>query len=82
MRGRVCNHSDFLKLLKREELKEIFETKNGWEEVQNVFVKAKNSFGEDSWIEDFGGIIVNYITDGYTVNSLVFYFEKNKELCK
>ena len=36
--------------------------------------KANDSMGEDSWIEDINGIMVNYVTDGISVNTLVFYF--------
>lgn len=42
--------------------------------METVFKKAKDTMGEDSWIEDINGIIVNYITDGISVNTLVFYF--------
>ena len=72
-RGRVSNHDDFMKLLKPEETKKIFET-DSWSEMEAVFKKAKETMGEDSWIEDINGIVVNYITDGISVNTLVFYF--------
>lgn len=72
-RGRVSNHDAFLKLLSPKEIKKIFDC-NAWEETKKVFQKANDTMGEDSWIEDIGGITINYITDGISVNTLVFYF--------
>ena len=72
-RGRVNKHNEFLKLLKPQEIKKIFDC-DAWEEIKKVFKKANDSMGEDSWIEDINGIMVNYVTDGTSVNTLVFYF--------
>lgn len=72
-RGRVSNHDDFMKLLKPEETKKIFEA-DSWSEMESVFKKANDTMGTDSWIEDINGIMVNYVTDGISVNTLVFYF--------
>ena len=70
-RGRVGTHDDFLKLLTREEIKKIFE-QNAWDSIKEVFEVAKKA-SEDTYLLDASGILVNLISDGYKIHTLVFY---------
>lgn len=71
--GKASNLEELLKLLDRKEIKSIFEH-DAYYEMKKVFTTAKMSLCEDSFIQDIKGITVNFISNGFEITTLVFYF--------
>lgn len=72
-RGKAFNMDDLLKLLKHEEIKSIFDH-DAYSDIKNIFKRVQKLSGTDTFIEDINGITVNYISNGYEITTLVFYF--------
>lgn len=72
-RGKASNLNELLKLLKPKEIKSIFEH-DAFEEMKEVFKTAKMNIWEDSFLSDINGITVNFISNGFEITTLVFYF--------
>ena len=72
-RGKASNTDELYKLLQRKEIKSIYEHE-AYDEMEKIFKTANNSKNQDSFIYDIKGITVNFVTNGYEVTTLVFYF--------
>ena len=77
VRGKASNMGDLLTVLSREEIKSIFDH-DAYSEIKDIFKRIKKIPGSDTFIEDINGITVNYISNGYEITTLVFYFPENK----
>lgn len=71
--GKASNLDELLKLLDPKDIKIIFEH-DAYKEMKEVFKTAKMNIWEDSFIQDVKGITVNYISNGFEITTLVFYF--------
>ena len=73
VRGKASNIGGLLTVLSREEIKSIFDH-DAYAEIKDIFKRLKKIPGSDTFIEDINGITVNYISNGYEITTLVFYF--------
>lgn len=71
-RGKASSIDELFTLLNNKEKKEIF-AKDAFKGLQDLF-KNKDKNSQESYIEDINGLSINFISDGYQITTLVFYF--------
>lgn len=72
-RGKASNLDELLKLLKPQEIRSIF-AHDAYIGMKQVFQQAKEALGEEDSTHDISGITVDFISNGYEITTLVFYF--------
>lgn len=71
-RGKASNIDELFTLLTNQEKREIFK-KAAFQDLQNLFrSEAKKS--EDSYMGYVGGLSIHFISNGFEITTLVFYF--------
>ncbi len=71
-RGQASNIDELFKLLTVKEIKTVFQ-KNAFKELDNLFKKEIKK-SEDSYMGYVGGLSIHFISNGYEITTLVFYF--------
>ncbi len=71
-RGKANSIDELFKILTKKEIQTIFRF-DGFKVLQRIF-KAGRIASSDSFMTDLGGISCNFISNGYEVTTLVFFF--------
>lgn len=71
-RGKASNIDELFQLLTLKEKQAIF-TKDAFKALQNIFKKEVRQ-SEDSYMGYAGGLPIQFISNGYEITTLVFYF--------
>ncbi len=71
-RGKASNIDELFKLLTVKEIQTVFQ-KNAFKELDNLFKKEIKK-SEDSYMGYVGGLSIHFISNGYEITTLVFYF--------
>lgn len=71
-RGKASNIDELFQLLTLKEKQAVF-SKNAFSELQSLFKKEVKQ-SEDSFMGYAGGLPIRFISNGYEITTLVFYF--------
>ncbi|MCM1557896.1 MAG: hypothetical protein NC087_10295, partial [Anaeroplasma bactoclasticum] len=72
-RGRASTIDELFTILTHKEIQKVFEL-DAFKGLQKVFKDKKIKASEESYFGNINGLQVNFISNGYEITTLVFYF--------